>query len=142
MIIIVKINGMRVKALFDTGAAMTILRRDTAHRIKAIVGISRQRAHSVNGESLPVEGEIDIEVEIGSKTIQVTGIVMRRTLYVMVIGGDLIRESGPYYLDLGRCFLYMPRDYCRDQFDKMNDRQGTFNPVSAAIWFTTNSAAP
>jgi Retroviral aspartyl protease len=99
-IIRIPINGIYLRALFDTGATMSLIKQDALPDIIATMVHDRRKARTVNSIAIPILGNYEAQVEIGGTTVKSKFAVVHNILYDCIIGRDIIIRLPPYYMDL------------------------------------------
>ena len=90
------VSGERILFLLDTGAAVTLLRKDTWSRINArrpreLESWSEQQLVGVDGASLQVHGQAKIRVELGGVVMPTDVIVVSPLTTEAILGLDFLR---------------------------------------------------
>ena len=109
-IIMTTIDGMDFRSLFDTGAAMTLIRENMLQFVSAPMVATKIKGKSINQIDIGVIGQVDVTVNVGGRLYPATAAVIKEMQYDLVIGRDIIKEIGPLYLDMNRKVLFIPND--------------------------------
>jgi predicted aspartyl protease len=85
-----KINGHSIRAMIDTGATVSLIKRGLAERIAKIKKISAMKVEYGNGNVTQMNQACDLTVEMGEKEAKVWALVSNETPFDMVLGLDAL----------------------------------------------------
>jgi hypothetical protein len=96
-----KLEGVSVKGLWDTGSSISLISLKTAKKVRAKMESSNIRATSVTGHPLPMTGQTWIHVKLGDRTIRHKfGVMDGEAREDVLLGTDYMMQLGAYLVDL------------------------------------------
>ena len=118
-----QLNGQSIKALVDTGAAISVIGKEVLQEFYKEQLLQLQTDNfgdvkTVSGEALPVLGMFTTALDIANGTYSCTFMVVQDLPYEALLGRDFLRENGAiiklkestYQLDGKRVELYPERE--------------------------------
>ncbi|MCG8049023.1 MAG: reverse transcriptase domain-containing protein, partial [Candidatus Thiodiazotropha endolucinida] len=99
-----KIEKQKYRALVDTGAEVSLMHRRIYDNFKVKPKLQNKKAllQSVNGETLQVDGAVEMSFEIGGLTMSHLFYVVRNMNRNLILGRDWLLKNGVrLYFDLG-----------------------------------------
>ena len=95
---IVKIEGVRILGLLDTGASVTLIDRQTAepfsNTLKEKTKVPNIRITSLTGQTMPTEGPYSVEVQLGPLMLRHDVLLCSGLPFSCIIGNDFIKQHG------------------------------------------------
>ena len=92
-------NGQSIKALVDTGAAISVIEKEVLQEVykKQVLQLKTDNlgdVKTVNGEALPVLGMFTTALDIANGSYSCTFLVVQDLPYDALLGRDFLRENG------------------------------------------------
>jgi hypothetical protein len=100
----ISIGNTRMRSLVDTGARVSLMNRTIYQSLanRPRLKSSNLCLQTVNGESMPVDGRVNIRFTIGSKSIQQAFYIVPNLNRNIILGQDWLVDNGVrLYYDLG-----------------------------------------
>ena len=94
-----QLNGQSIKALVDTGAAISVIDKEVLQEVHKEQLLQLQTDNlgdvkTVSGEALPILGMFTTALDIANGSFSCTFIVVQDLLYDALLGRDFLRENG------------------------------------------------
>ena len=92
------VNGVQISFLVDTGAVVTLLRKDTWERISAadpqeLSPWSELQLVGVGGTSLSVHGSASVKIELEGKMFTTNVVVVSPLITMAILGLDVLKQN-------------------------------------------------
>ena len=142
-------NGQSIKALVDTGAAISVIDKEVLQEVYKEQLLQLQTDNlgdvkTMSGEALPVLGMFTTALDIANRSFSCTFIVVQDLPYDALLGRDFLRENGviinlkesTLQLDGKRDEPYLERELAKgltcDQSPVQPDRREEFTEENSA----------